>query len=103
MNVNFHPSVLKFLYKLDEQNASDVYRIIEVLRQRGHSLSTPHSKPVGSGLHELRIQGRPAFRVLYGFCAGEAVLLFAMKKQKPSLNSGDIKIALERLSIYCST
>jgi phage-related protein len=103
MNITFHSSVLKFLHKLDEQSASDVYRLIEILRQRGHTLSMPLSKPVGSGLHELRTNGKPAFRVLYGFYDGEAVLLVAMKKQKPSLDSRDIKIALKRAQPYCGT
>lgn len=101
MNVDFHPAVLEFLHKLDEQDASDVYRLIEALRQRGNTLSMPLSKPIGNGLYELRTHGKPAFRVLYGFCDGEAVLLVAMKKQKSNLDSRDVKIALERLSFYC--
>ncbi len=79
-----------------------MYRLIEILKQRGHTLSMPVSKPIGNGLHELRTHGRPAFRVLYGFCKGEAVLLIAMKKQKKALDSRDIKIATERLRFYCS-
>lgn len=103
MNVIFHPTVLEFLHKLDAQRASNIYRVIEVLRQRGNTLSMPLSKPVGNGLHELRTHGKPVFRVLYGFCHGEAVLLVAMKKQKPSLDSRDINTALKRLHLYCNT
>ncbi len=102
MNVIFHHTVLEFLHKLDEQEAADVFRLIEVLKQRGHTLSMPISKPIGNGLHELRTHGKPAFRVLYGFCDGEAVLLIAMKKQKAGLNPRDIKTALERLRLHCS-
>ena len=101
MNVHFHSSVLAFLHALDEQDASDVYRLIEVLRQRGHTISMPLSKPIGNGLHELRTHGRPSFRVLYGFCGGEAVLLVAMKKQKPNLDSRDINTAIKCLRFYC--
>ncbi|MEK9167803.1 MAG: type II toxin-antitoxin system RelE/ParE family toxin [Patescibacteria group bacterium] len=103
MHIDFHSSVLKFLHKIDNQSASDVYSLIEVLRQRGNTISMPFSKPIRNGLHELRVQGRPAFRVLYGFCEEDAVLLVAIKKQKPSLDSRDIKLALERLRIYCNT
>jgi len=102
MNVIFHSAVLEFLHKLDEQEAADVFRLIEVLKQRGHTLSMPISKPIGSGLHELRTHGKPAFRVLCGFCDGEAVLLVALKKQKPALNPQDIRTALERLCLHCS-
>ncbi len=99
--MHYHPAVLAFLHKLDEEEASDVYRLIEVLRQRGHTISMPLSKPIGNGLYELRVHGRPAFRVLYGFCSVEVVLLVAMKKQKPNLDPRDIKIALERPHLYC--
>ena len=101
MEIHFHPAVLEFLHKLDEHEASDVYRVIEALRQRGHTIGMPLSKPVGSGLHELRVHGKPAFRVLYTFYNKEAVLLVAIKKQKPSLGPRDMKTALERLRIYC--
>ncbi|MFA5744929.1 MAG: type II toxin-antitoxin system RelE/ParE family toxin [Candidatus Paceibacterota bacterium] len=102
MNVIPHYTVLEFLDKLDDQEASDVFRLIEMLRERGHTLGMPLSKPVGRGLHELRTQGKPAFRVLYGFHNGEAILLLAMKKQKPELNPRDIKMALNRFHVHCS-
>ena len=101
MNIVFHTSVLAFLHKLDVKEAADVFRLVETLRQRGHTLTMPISKPIGDGLHELRTHGKPAFRVLYGFCGGEAVLLLALKKQKSALNRRDIKTALERLRLHC--
>lgn len=102
MNVIPHRTVLDFLNKLDDQEASDVFRVIEMLKERGHTIGMPVSKPVGNGLYELRTQGKPAFRVLYGFHHGEAVLLLAMKKQKSSLNTRDIKTALQRLCLHCT-
>lgn len=102
IKINFHPTVLDFLHRLDAHEVADVYRPIEVLKQRGHTISMPLSKPIGNGLHELRAHGKPAFRILYGFCKGEAVLLVAIRKQKPSLDPRDIKLALERLRIYCT-
>ena len=102
MNVIPHHTVLEFLNKLDDREASDVFRLIEMLKDRGHTLGMPLSKPVGKGLHELRTQGKPAFRLLYGFYNGEAVLLFAMKKQKSGLNPRDIKTALQRFNLHCS-
>lgn len=103
MDIRYHPAVLEFLHKLDNDDASDIHRLIGILRQRGHTISMPLSKPIGNGLHELRTHGKPAFRLLYGFYDGEAVLLVVMKKQKPSIDPRDIKIALERFRIYCST
>ncbi len=103
MRINFHPTVLEFLHKLDTYEAADVYRLIEVLEERGHAISMPLSKPVGNGLHELRVHGKPAFRILYSFYKREAVLLVAMKKQKSSIDPRSIKLALVRLHRYCAT
>jgi len=102
MNVIPHHTVLAFLNKLDLQEASDVFRLIETLRERGYALGMPLSKPIGNGLHELRTQGKPAFRILYGFHNEEAVLLLVMKKQKSKLNPRDIKTALTRFRFHCS-
>jgi len=103
MEIDFHPSVLAFLHSLDEEEASDIYRLIEMLSDRGHTLSMPVSKPIGKGLFELRIHGRPAFRLLYGFYDRQAIVVVAMKKQKPSIDPRDIRLALERLRVYCTT
>ena len=100
MNVSFHPAVLAFLRSLkqsDADAASSVYGLIEALERRGYELGMPFAKPVGKGLMELRVLGRPAFRILYGFHRGEAILLLATKKQKPHLDQHDISLARARL------
>lgn len=61
----------------------------------------PFSKPIGDGLFELRIEGAATVRMLYGFCDGAAVVVFAGKKERPALRRKDIILAQRRLALYC--
>jgi putative component of toxin-antitoxin plasmid stabilization module len=61
----------------------------------------PFSKPIGSGLFELRIEGAATVRMLYGFCEGSAIIAFAGKKERPALRREDIVLAQRRIAFYC--
>lgn len=78
-----------------------MYHLIELLEEYGYELSMPVAKPVGKGLWELRSRTRPAVRILYGFCGGEAVLVHALKKQRQTLLQREVALAAERLHAYC--
>ena len=101
MKIFVHPSVEKFLKNLDSGFAAEIYSTIELLETYGHNLSMPHTKPIGGGLWELRISGRYASRIVYGFHKNSIVLLVALKKQKMALRRGDIILAEERFHEYC--
>lgn len=102
MKIVIHPSVEKFLKNLDNNFAAEVFRGIELLETYGRVLSMPHAKPIGSSLWELRISGKHASRILYGFHKKDIVLLIAIKKQKMSLMRRDIAIAEKRFNEYCN-
>ncbi len=101
MKTFIHPSVEKFLKSLDNNFAAEIFSAIELLETYGRKLSMPHAKPIGNGLWELRITGKHASRILYGFNKKNIILLLALKKQKIALLSRDIKIAKNRLIEYC--
>lgn len=61
----------------------------------------PVSKPIGSGLFELRVEGAATVRMLYGFCEGSAIITFAGKKERPALRREDIVLAHRRFALYC--
>jgi len=103
MKIVLHQSVEKFIKNFDPESASEILRVVGLLERYGHSLSMPHTKPIGNGLWELRIVSKRPLRVLYGFCGREAVLVNALKKQKMSLLSRDVKIAKKRLDEYCTS
>lgn len=80
---------------------SDAYKLLKLLEQYGHSLSMPVAKPIGGGLWELRLTGRPQIRMLYGFCEGIPIVVLALQKQRSALPQSAITLATERFREYC--
>ena len=93
--------VYEFINDLDVPVRGEAYRLIDLLEQHGHSLSMPFAKPIGGGLWELRLTGRPQIRMLYGFCDGVPVVVLALQKQKPALSRSAITLAKKRFQEYC--
>jgi len=100
MKVILLSPVRSFTDKLDGRTIGCIARAISLLGVRGHTLAMPFSKPIGKGLFELRIEGATTVRMLYGFCEGSAIIVFAGKKECPSLRREDIVLALHRLALY---
>lgn len=90
-----------FLGSLDLQVRSDAYRLLKLLEQYGHSLSMPDAKPIGGGLWELRLTGRPQIRMLYGFYDGVPVVVLALQKQRSALPQSALALATKRFKEYC--
>lgn len=103
MRVVISEWVREFIDTLDAPVGEDVYNLIDLLKEYGHTLSMPHAKPIGGGLRELRRTGRPQVHILYGYCKGDALLLLGVKKQRSALRKQDIVLAQKRLGWYCET
>ncbi|MHB8860382.1 MAG: type II toxin-antitoxin system RelE/ParE family toxin [Minisyncoccota bacterium] len=93
--------VRSFVDKIDDRTTGRITRAFSLLEIYGHELSMPFSKPIGDGLFELRIEGAATVRMLYGFCEGAAIVVFAGKKERPALLRKDILLAQRRLALYC--
>ncbi|MDP2651602.1 MAG: type II toxin-antitoxin system RelE/ParE family toxin [bacterium] len=94
-------SVYEFIEDLDAQVRSEAYRLLDLLEQYGHLLTMPVAKPIGGGLWELRLTGRPQIRMLYGFCDGVPVVVLALQKQRSALPQSAIALASKRFKEYC--
>jgi len=94
--------VQDFIGTLDPSIRAKAYRLVDLLEEYGRDLTMPNGKPIGQGLWELRSRTRPAIRILYGFCNGQAVLVHALKKQRPALLPRDTELARKRLRTYCA-
>lgn len=101
MKVTVLSPVHSFINRTDDRTAGRIGRAVTLLGIYGNTLSMPFSKPVGDGLFELRIKGAATVRMLYGFCDGAAVIVFAGKKEHPALRRKDIVLAHKRLALYC--
>jgi phage-related protein len=78
---------------------ADYARIVELLMEFGPYLRMPHSRPLGSGLFELRPRGREGIgRVFYCFVIGQrVVILHAFVKKTQETPEQDLKIARKRM------
>lgn len=94
-------TVNTFLDSLELPVCNEAYKLLDLLEQHGHSLSMPVAKPIGGGLWELRLTGRPQIRMLYSFCDGVPVVVLALQKQRPALPQSAIALAHKRFSEYC--
>ena len=90
-----------FLDRLDQSVSSEAYKLLDLLELHGHSLSMPVAKPIGGGLWELRLTGRPQIRILYGFCDGTPIVVLALQKQRSSIPPSAIVLAQKRFREYC--
>ncbi len=90
-----------FIEGLDPPVRGEARRLLDLLEKYGHSLSMPVAKPIGGGLWELRLTGRPQIRMLYGFCEGIPVVVLALQKQRSALPQSAIALAHKRFDEYC--
>lgn len=101
MKIVILATVNTFINDLDLSVRSEAYRLLNLLEQYGHSLSMPVAKPIGGGLWELRLTGRPQIRMLYGFCEGIPVVVLALRKQRSALPQSAVALARKRFREYC--
>ena len=90
--------VLALLDGLSKSAKAKIYAAIEKLAQRGNRLGMPLSKPLGKGLHELRIpHPEGPFRIIYCFLPGRrALLLHAFVKRTEETPKQDMELARQR-------
>ncbi len=68
--------VVEFLDGLDKKMRAKALHSISVLEEFGNQLREPHSKPMGEGLFELRIQfASDISRIFYFFVVDNKIIL----------------------------
>lgn len=83
-SVELEPEVEEWIATLPPQAFATVQVRIDSLASRGNLLRMPHSRPLGDGLFELRLDlNRTALRITYFFAEGRRiVLLTVFRKQR---------------------
>ena len=91
--------VKEFIDNLEQRAQAKVYDAINLLRNFGIRLGSPHIKKVtGTQMWELRILGTDSIRVLYIAITGKTFLiLHGFKKKKDKTPPKEIRTAEERL------
>ncbi|WP_058914440.1 type II toxin-antitoxin system RelE/ParE family toxin [Entomohabitans teleogrylli] len=96
-NVITHEDAVPELKELPDELRGRMFRLIERLSQDGQ-LRMPHSKPLGTGMFELRVGDKNIARTLYAYSIGQNIyLLHAFVKKTPKTPAGAIEIARKRL------
>jgi len=91
--------VRDFLEELKESDPNDFAVVMAGLAKlRNKQYHKPQlSKPIGSGLFELRYVGKLNTRVLYFFAKGQRIIaVHGMRNKARDILKGDRKVALER-------
>ena len=86
-------AVHDFFNSLETAVRSRTERLIGMLSTYGYMLRLPHSRPLGSGLFELRLNGKHAVRILYCYAGGSAYIVHAVIKKRGTLLRSDMEYA----------
>lgn len=90
--------VKEFIEDLSKPARAKVYAALRLLEEHGNQLQLPHSRSLGSGLHELRIpHPEGPFRVIYCYLPNRRiVLLHVFVKRTEEIRRSDVDLAKAR-------
>ena len=97
MEVSLLEEVKTFLQTLEEKTFAKALRMIDLLEEFGINLRMPHSKPMGRGLHELRVRGSQEVRLIYAFRGNTAVIVYAFSKKSQRIPQREFEYAFKLL------
>jgi len=95
-----HGKIKEFIDSLEPMIARRTYRLVSHLEQTGYGIRMPHSKIIGNGLFELRLQGSVHVRIIYAFHVDAAVLLNIFIKKTWLIPCREIEYAQDILIKY---
>jgi phage-related protein len=86
-----------FLKSLDDDLATKVFGLLEILNQLGVHLGPPKLKKITREIYELRIVGKISIRILCTFFGDEIYILHAFIKKSQKIPHKDLEKAIHRL------
>lgn len=86
-----------FLKSLDDNLATKVFGLLEVLEELGVYLGPPKLKKITKEIYELRIVGKISVRILCSFFDGEIYILHAFIKKSQKIPRKELEKAVHRL------
>lgn len=97
-NIRGDEIIQDFIRRQDKQTKSKIARSIDLISKYGPDLGLPHSRYMGYGIYELRIQGKNAVRIFYIAITAnrEVVFIHAFKKKTQKTPVKELKIAKNR-------
>jgi hypothetical protein len=101
--IDGHVPLREWLIALDRKVQNKCFVAIEALAERGYELRRPVADYLRDGIYELRVRyGHVNYRVLYGFCGANAVLLSHGCTKEAAVPPREIERAIVNLRSYRS-
>ncbi len=86
-----------FLKSLDDDLATKVFGLLEILDELGVYLGPPKLKKITKEVYELRILGKISVRILCSFFGGDIYILHAFIKKSQKIPKKELEKAIHRL------
>lgn len=98
---NGYVPLLEWLDEQDRKVRVKCIAVIDVLGAQGYEVRRPTGDYLRDGIYELRMRvGRVNYRILYGFCGTNAVLLSHGCTKEATMPSKEIERAIANLKAY---
>ncbi len=88
-----------FIFKLEDNTLSKVFRSFDLLETFGYRLGMPHVKQIDRGLFELRIRGKQDVRLFFTFRDHKAIVLHGFVKKTMQIPNNELRMAQARMRI----
>ncbi len=88
----------EFIKSLDDNLATKVFGLLEILDQLGVHLGPPKLKKITKEIHELRIVGKISVRVLCTFFEDKIYILHVFIKKSQKIPLRELEKAVHRLN-----
>lgn len=94
----YHPEAVQEVADLPEVLRGKMTRLLDQLEERGNTLRFPLTRPIKSGLFELRASGTNIARTLFVYQQGQQIyILRCFVKKTEKTPPGEISLAFKRL------
>ena len=92
----------EFILSQDVKMRAKLFRLLELLEEKGNTLREPYSKSLDDGIFEIRAkQGNNITRVLYFFYVGNKIILTnGFVKKSPKTPPSEIALAKKYRAEY---
>jgi phage-related protein len=94
----YNSSIEEEILALPDTLLARYIRLTEVMQEHGPNIGMPHTKAVGEGLFELRLQGKEGIaRVFFGVIYSNILMLYVIIKKTQKIPKHDLELVKKRL------
>ena len=100
-NIEYYsPKLEKSVLSLPEGLLARYLRLIDLMLEFGSNLGMPHTRPLDSGLFELRVNGKEGIaRIFYCTRIGKRIVMLHMFiKKSQKIPKKELQIAIKRMN-----